>query len=182
VVGGWGEGFGGFEAYSCELPPVQNCELDHHCLKLPSHFDEFASEGRGGASCKRNWAPRSHHRKEYIPHHLDPKSGKSHSSHLPALPSPSSTEKQRRKTRHRIPHNFVLVCTLLLLSLRDLHELPVPGALKEQSGNLWAIATALHPHLKETSVQSLLTSLGDRSLFFFRLIVGDLFIILRKHG
>ena len=43
-----GERFGGFEAYSSELPPVQNCEL------LPSHFDEFASEGRGEASCKRN--------------------------------------------------------------------------------------------------------------------------------
>ena len=45
-----GERFGGFEAYSSELPPMQNCEL------LPSHFDEFASEGRGGASCKWNWA------------------------------------------------------------------------------------------------------------------------------
>ena len=88
---------------------MQNCEL------LPSHFDEFASEGRGGASCKWNWAhlgqssERIFNAQTCIPHYLAPKSAKlihlisqlSHShpiifywetmrkNHLPALTFPS---------------------------------------------------------------------------------------------
>ena len=67
-----GEGFGRFEAYAPVNFPVHTCELDHHrCLTSPSHFDEFASEGRGGASCKRNWVPRSCHQKEFsMPKHV----------------------------------------------------------------------------------------------------------------
>jgi len=59
-----GRGLGGFEAYSSELPPMQNCEL------LPSHFDEFASEGRAEPHASETGHTSVSHRKEFsMPKH-----------------------------------------------------------------------------------------------------------------
>ena len=111
-----GRGLGGFEAYSSELPPMQNCEL------LPSHFDEFASEGRGGASCKWNWAhlgqslERIFNAQTFIPHYLAPKSTKLiHIISQLSLFAPCIA-----------PSIYSLFT--LAASLSDLNQLPVPRA------------------------------------------------------
>ena len=113
------------------------------------------------------------------------KVGKAYSSHLPALTFPSH-HLLLRNQEEKLPSHCTQICPcshLVLLPLFTLFLLWLPASLiwtscrrlepKEQSD----IATVPNPQPKQTSVQSLLTSLVIILSYFFRLMVGDLFNI-----
>ena len=104
------------------------------------------------------------------------KVGKAYSSHLPALTFPSHHLLLRNHEEKSSPSSHIpvpsshLPASLIWTSCRRLEP-------KEQSD----ITTIPNPQPKQTSVQSLLTSLVIVLSHFFRLMVGDLFNI-KKHG
>jgi hypothetical protein len=137
------------------FPLCRIVNLDRHCLKSAPHFDEFAWEGRAASqcSCKWNWAPWPHHRKDIpmpkqtcLPHCLAQKLAKL--IHLISqLPIPSSFTEKTRRSGHRMAwHTTLSIPFTLASSLCDLDELPARGAQKERSVILLRHCDRPQPH------------------------------------